>query len=671
MDLKSVMTPDLIWHNRSCIFTEEQLRMKHIIVGTAGHIDHGKTALVKALTGIDADRLKEEQERGITIDIGFADLAIAEVRFGFIDVPGHERFVKNMLAGAHGIDLVMLVVAADESIMPQTREHFDICRLLHVKSGLIALTKSDLVDDDLRELAQAEVADFVRGSFLDEAPIIAVSSRTREGIEELKAALADLAATVESKVTSAVPRLPVDRAFSIKGFGTVVTGTLIAGELKVGDEVEVLPGGVRSHIRNLQVHGLDTEAALAGQRTAVNLQGLNVEQAARGSMLAPAGRLRATSMIDVRLDLLESAARPLAQRARVRLHHGTAEVMARVVILRGEQSGVGEDIENLRYINPGESRLVQLRLEEPIAVLPGDRFIIRSYSPQVTIGGGVIIDALPDKHRIRDRQARARLTRLESADIRERIAILIEMAGARALTAGELAARTGATDGQITRETAELVRAGRAMEVSATPLALISSQACEDLASQVISVLTEYHAREPLALGLSREEVRERIFGDVRPEVFKTLIGRLSGEGKVAAERDTLRLASHRPALSHADTSSKERLESAIKSAGLQAATLDETALRAGISTELARKLYNLLAASGRVLRVGDMVFHVEVIEDLKSRVRGRKAVNPKIDVAVFKEISGGLTRKHAIPLLEYLDRERVTRRVGNEREIL
>jgi selenocysteine-specific elongation factor len=369
--------------------------MKHIIVGTAGHIDHGKTALVKALTGIDADRLKEEQERGITIDIGFADLAIGDIRFGFIDVPGHERFVNNMLAGAHGIDLVMLVVAADESIMPQTREHFDICRLLHVKSGLVALTKSDLVDDELRELAQAEVADFVRGSFLDEAPIIAVSSRTGEGIEELKAALVELAASVEPKATSAVPRLPVDRAFSIRGFGTVVTGTLITGELKVGEEVEVLPGGVRSRIRNLQVHGRDTEVALAGQRTAVNLQGLNIEQVPRGSMLAPAGRLRTSSMIDARLDLLEGAAHPLAQRGRVRLHHGTAEVMARVVILRGEQSASGDEIEDLRYISPGESRLVQLRLEEPIATLPGDRFIIRSYSPQVTIGGGVVIHALP------------------------------------------------------------------------------------------------------------------------------------------------------------------------------------------------------------------------------------------------------------------------------------
>ena len=295
--------------------------MKHIIVGTAGHIDHGKTALVKALTGVDADRLKEEKQRGITIDIGFADLAIAEYRFGFVDVPGHERFVKNMLAGAHGLDLVMLVVAADESVMPQTREHFDICRLLRVKSGLVALTKSDLVDEELLELARGEVEDFVRGSFLESAPIVPVSSRTGAGVEELKSALAELASTIEPKATRAVPRLPIDRSFSIRGFGTVVTGTLIAGELRVGDEVEVLPGGVRTRVRNVQVHGKDTHEALAGQRAAINLQGVNVEQTQRGSALAQAGRLRATSMIDARLDLLETAPRPLVQRARVRLHH--------------------------------------------------------------------------------------------------------------------------------------------------------------------------------------------------------------------------------------------------------------------------------------------------------------------------------------------------------------
>jgi selenocysteine-specific elongation factor len=659
--------------------------MKHIIVGTAGHIDHGKTALVKALTGIDADRLKEEKQRGITIDIGFADLEIGGFQFGFVDVPGHERFVKNMLAGAHGLDLVMLVVAADESVMPQTREHFDICRLLHVKSGLVALTKSDLVDEELLELARAEVEDFVRGSFLEGAPIIAVSSRTGAGIEELKESLADLAERVEPKATSAVPRLPVDRAFSIRGFGTVVTGTLIAGELAVGDELEVLPAAVKARVRNLQVHGHDTQRAFAGQRTAINLQGLNVGEVERGSVLARAGRLRASSMLDARLELLPSASRPLTQRARVRLHHGTAEVMARVVILHGSgfrvrgsglaDGSVNSEPETLNperdYIAPGGSAITQLRLEEPLTALPGDRFIIRSYSPQVTIGGGVIIDALPEKHRIRETAASARLEQLEGAALVERVAIFIEMAGARATTDSEIAARTGATDQQIAGAARELIQTGRVLEVTGAPLVLISGESYRALAARVVEMLAEHHRREPLALGLGREEVRDRVFGRVRPEVFRAVITRLVEEGKIAAEREALRLASHRPALTESDLAAKEALEAAFKGSGLQAGTLEETAAAAGIKTELARKLYNLLAAERRVVRVGDFVFHIDSIDDLKSRVRARKTANPKIDVAVFKEITGGLTRKYAIPLLEYLDRERITRRVGNEREIL
>ncbi|HEX8090037.1 MAG TPA: selenocysteine-specific translation elongation factor [Blastocatellia bacterium] len=664
--------------------------MKHIIVGTAGHIDHGKTALVKALTGIDADRLKEEKQRGITIDIGFADLTVGEYRFGFVDVPGHERFVKNMLAGAHGLDLVMLVVAADESIMPQTREHFDICRLLQVKSGLVALTKSDLVDEELLELAQAEVEDFVSGSFLEGAPIIPVSSRTGGGVEEMKQALVRLAAGIQPKAVSAVLRLPVDRAFSIKGFGTVVTGTLIAGALKSGDEIEVLPAGARTRVRNLQVHGRDTDRAFAGQRTAINLQGVNVEQVERGSVLAPAGRLRATSMVDARLDLLASAPRPLAHRARVRLHHGTVEVMARVVVLSGsEQGGSGYESgstagessvssdSNARtpnsehVIEPGGSAIVQFRLEEPVTALPGDRFIIRSYSPQVTIGGGIIIDALPEKHRLRDRSARARLEHLEKADATQRAAIFIEMAGARGMAAAEIAARTGATDEQMGEFARDLVRAGSVIEISSAPLLLLSTESYRRLSAHMIEVLAEHHRREPLSLGLSREEVRERIFSDVKPEIFRTVVARLAEEGKIAAERESLRLAAHRPALSDADTAAKQALEAALRAAGFQAGTLEETAAKSGIKPEFARKLYNLLAAEGRIVRVGDLVFHADSIEDLKSRVRAQKAVNPKMDVTVFKEITGGLTRKHAIPLLEFLDRERVTRRVGNEREIL
>lgn len=638
--------------------------MKHIIVGTAGHIDHGKTALVKALTGIDADRLKEEKQRGITIDIGFADLAMGDFRFGFVDVPGHERFVKNMLAGAHGLDMVMLVIAADESVMPQTREHFDICRLLHIKSGLVALTKSDMVDEELLELARAEVEDFINASFLEGAPVIAVSSRTGAGIEELKNTLVTLASNIESKTTAAVTRLPIDRAFSIKGFGTVCTGTLISGEIKVGDELEILPAGLKARVRNLQVHGHDADCAFAGQRTAVNLQGINLDQVERGATLAPAGRLQATSMIDARLELLSSAPRPLVQRARVRLHHGTAEVMARIVVLDSGNA-------HRSQVEPGGNRIVQLRLEQPILVLPGDRFIIRSYSPQITIGGGVILDSLPEKHRISDREALARLEHIEQSDAVGRAAILIDMAGARAMTANEMAARTGATDDQIADIARDLIKSGRAFEVSNPPLALISAESYTMLATKVIELLSAHHKREPLSLGVSREEVRERVFGNSRTEVFRAVVSRLVEEGKVAAERDALRIASHRPALTDKDMASKQALEAAFKAAGLQAASLEETASAAGIKADLARKLYNLLAAEGRVQRIGDMVFHVDSIEDLKSRVRARKSVNPKMDVAVFKDITGGLTRKYAIPLLEFLDRERITRRVGNEREIL
>ena len=358
--------------------------MKRIIIGTAGHIDHGKTSLVKALTGVDADRLKEEKERGITIDIGFADLTVGETHFGFVDVPGHERFVKNMLAGAHGIDLVMLVVAADEGVMPQTREHFDICRLLEVKAGLVAITKTDMVEPEFAELVEAEVAEYVAGSFLDGAPILRVSSRTGEGIEALKKALAKLAAGVAERDEEAVARLPIDRVFTIKGFGTVVTGTLIAGRIRTGDELELLPSpGLRTRARSLQVHGRATQEARAGERTAVNIQGVDLDQAVRGQVLAPAGRLWASSMLDVRLRMLASAPRPLRTRSRVHLHHGTAEALARVVLLGRTE------------LAPGETCFAQLRLEAPVLALPADHFILRSFSPTVTIGGGVVVDALP------------------------------------------------------------------------------------------------------------------------------------------------------------------------------------------------------------------------------------------------------------------------------------
>jgi len=631
--------------------------MKNIIVGTAGHIDHGKTALVKALTGIDADRLKEEKQRGITIDIGFADLTIGDLRFGFVDVPGHERFIKNMLAGVHGIDLVMLVVAADESIMPQTREHFDICRLLKVKSGLTVITKADLVDAELLELVKAEVADFIAGSFLEGGPVVAVSSRTGEGIEELKAKLGELASTLAVKGSDTVPRLPVDRAFTIKGFGTIVTGTLISGKLSIGDEVELLPARVRSRIRGLQVHGAEVEVAVAGQRTAVNLQGVDLSQIKRGDVLVPARRFHTSSMIDVRLELLKSA-RPLESRARVRFHHGTSEIMARVILLDQDK------------LMPGDSALAQLRLEAPTLVMPRDRFIIRSYSPQITIGGGLVIDSLPAKHRTYGEEALEHLQQLESADDIEFAAQLVVMAGERGVSEPELVARTGLTDDALSVVIDLLVREERVVKIGNSPFHLISRAAYEKLKNQVIDLLTGFHNQEPLKLGISREEVRERVFAYLPAEVFRAVVALLCNKDVIVAEKDLLRLASHRVTLSEGEERIKKQLADSFESAGLQPITFEEVVSSLGVDEKKARRLFQLLIASNELIPIGELTFHRKNIEELKNVVRKRKEISPVLDVGTFKDLTG-ISRKYAIPLLEYLDRERITRRVGNEREIL
>ena len=639
--------------------------MKRIIVGTAGHIDHGKTALVKALTGVDADRLKEEKERGITIDIGFADLTVGEVHFGFVDVPGHERFVKNMLAGAHGLDLVMLVVAADESVMPQTREHFDICRLLEIKAGLVVITKTDLADEELVQLVEAEVAEFVAGSFLEGAPVLRVSARTGAGIDELKKTLARLASQIGARDAEAVARLPIDRVFTIKGFGTVATGTLISGHIRTGDELEVLPSQQRrARARSLQVHGQATKEARAGERTAVNLQGIELDEVARGQVLAPAGRFTATQMMDVRLQLLASAPRPLRTRSRVRLHLGTAEVLARIVLL-----GVNE-------LSPGNSCFAQLRLESPTLALPGDHFIIRAYSPVVTIGGGVVVDALPLKHRLREgAKVITQLEQLAAADEVERIALLVEMAGEHGMSYAEMAARSGATDATLEQATAALTKNRRVVMAASQPLLLVARQPFEDLARQVRSLLKEFHQRAPLETGLAREELRERIFAHLSPDIFRAIIAQLIERGEVVAEKDLLRLATHRIELSAEEKAAKDHLAELYRRAALQPITLEEALAQAmpqyGIDAQRAQRFAHMLINSGELVRIADLIFHRQALDELRGTLQRFKAEHgPRIDVGAFKDLTG-ISRKYAIPLLEYLDRQRVTRRVGDAREIL
>ncbi len=639
--------------------------MKRIIVGTAGHIDHGKTSLVKALTGVNPDRWKEEQERGITIDIGFADLTVADVHLGFVDVPGHERFVKNMLAGAHGIDLVMLVVAADESVMPQTREHFDICRLLEVKSGLVVITKSDLVDEEFLQLVEAETAEFVAGSFLEGAPVLRVSSRTGSGIDELKQTLAKLAAKAQERDDRAVARLPIDRVFTIKGFGTVVTGTLIAGQIRAGDELELLPSANRrARARSLQVHGQATQEAHAGERTAINLQGLEVAEIERGQALASAGRLQASSMLDVRLHLLGSAPRPLRSRSRVHLHVGTAEVLARVVLLGQPE------------LTAGSSCFAQLRLESPTLALPGDHFIIRSYSPTITIGGGKIVDAQPHKHRLREgAQIVAQLEKLSAADEAERIALLVEMAGERGMNYAEIAARSGSPDDVIKRAAGAMAKSRRVVAASNNPLLLVARAAFEDLAKQVRTLLKAFHSRSPLESGMGREEMREKIFAHLPPEIFRAVIAHLTERNEVVAEKDLLRLGSHRVALSAEEQAAKDRLVELFARAALQPMSLEEAIAMAGpqfgIDANRAQRFAQMLINSGELIRVADLVFHRSALDGLRETLQKFKAERgPKLDVGAFKDLTG-VSRKYAIPLLEYLDRQRVTRRVGDAREIL
>ncbi|MGH9841059.1 MAG: selenocysteine-specific translation elongation factor, partial [Blastocatellia bacterium] len=491
------------------------------------------------------------------------------------------------------------------------------------------------------------------------------SSRTGEGTEELKKTLAKLAAKVTERDEQAVARLPIDRVFTIKGFGTVVTGTLIAGKINSGDELELLPSvDRRMKARGLQVYGKTTPAARAGERTAVNLQGIDLDEVSRGQVIAPAGRLRASSMLDVRLHLLKSAPRPLRSRSRVHLHLGTAEVLARVVLL-----GQNE-------LAAGASCYAQLRLESPLLAIPGDHFIIRGYSPTVTIGGGVIVDALPRKHRLRDGAAAAsQLERLAAADETERIALLVEMAGEQGMTQAAVAARSGATDETIKRAAENAIKSRRAVVANQTPLLLLARPAFEELAKRVRALLKEFHGRSPLEAGMGREEIREKVFAHLPPEIFRAVVAQLTERNEVVAEKDLLRLATHRVALTAEEQAAKDHLAEVYARAALQPISMEEAIAEAGpqfgIDAGRAQRFAQMLISSGELVRVSDLIFHRSVLDGLKNTLQQFKAENgAKIDVGAFKDLTG-VSRKYAIPLLEYLDRQRVTRRVGDAREIL
>jgi selenocysteine-specific elongation factor len=634
--------------------------MRSIIIGTAGHIDHGKSALVAALTGKDPDRLPEEKRRGITIDLGFADLQLDEVRVGFVDVPGHERFIKNMLAGAHGIDAVALVIAADEGVMPQTREHFDICRLLGIKSGIIVITKTDLVEPELAQLVRDEALELVEGSFMERAPVLSVSARTGAGLESLKQALHDL--SIPERSSDFLPRLPVDRVFTMKGFGAVVTGTLVSGQINEGDELQLLPGTKRVRARGLQVHGQPVAAASAGNRTAVNLGGVDVNSIERGMVLAPPGKFRSSQVIDVLVNVLPDSPRTLRSRARIRLHAHAAEILGRVRVL--DESGV---------IEPGEDGFAQLRLEAPIVAVCGDRFILRSYSPSQTIAGGEVVDPFATRHRGKEFGAvRERLEKLTKSD--QRVTTFVESAAEAGLRREDLTERTAWTDQALAVAVGHSLKSGELIDCGGV---FLSTTIFARLAASVEDELKRHHTREPLSRGLPRETLRERVFTHAPPEVFRTVLDQLVLQGSLSVDKDLVRLRAHTLTVSEEEATLRDAFALVYREARFEPPSVDEAMIKLGIGKSQlshARKVLQLLIDSGELVRIqADLVFNRMALEELKVMVRkygDEHEPGRLIDISTFKSLSG-LSRKYAIPLLEHFDRERITRRAGDSRVIL
>ena len=645
---------------------------RHVVIGTAGHIDHGKSALVRALTGTDPDRLKEERERGITIDLGFAHLQTDDATMAFVDVPGHERFVKNMLAGASGVDAVLLVIAADESVMPQTREHFDICRLLGVSVGVVALTKTDLVDDDTVELVKLETAELVAGSFLENAPVVPVSARSGSGLEEVRQALSGVTDAAASRRSGGAVRLPIDRAFSVKGFGTVVTGTLVSGQLWVDDACAILPTPRAVKVRGLQVHGSSNSTAVAGQRVAVNLTGVDVSEIRRGDTLVTADAFEETARLDAVVELLGSARR-LRHGARVRFHQGTAEILGRVALGPGLDE-LADVSEVLGELPPGGRAFGRLRLEHHAVLTRGDRFILRAYSPPLTIAGGRVLDPHPPSVGIRTAAARARLEPLASDpttpvtnDDRAARALVAE-AGILGLPVAKLVTRLGVAPEDAVTVSERLVSTGDVRRVGAL---LVREDTLADVGERLCDLVGEVHAENPLSEGLPREEARERLFKFAPPAVFEVVVDGLVAAGTLRST-EYLALTAHEARLSPEEERVADRIQALLAGAGLRPPAVTTLGGEIGADPTVMDRILKLLVRQSKVVRVGALVFDSAALATLRSDLQQLRSSEAPvaIDVATFNE-RYGITRKFAIPLLEYLDRERVTRRMGQRRVLL
>jgi len=635
--------------------------MKHIIVGTAGHIDHGKTTLIRALTGRNTDRLKEEQKRGISIELGFTYFDLpSNKRVGIVDVPGHEKFIKNMLAGVVGIDIVLLVVAADEGVMPQTVEHLHIMDLMGIKKGFIVLTKTDLVDEEWIELVKEDVKKEVKGTFLENSPIVPVSSTKQRGIQEVINLIDELSTKIEDIDVDDTPRLPVDRVFSIQGFGTIVTGTLLSGAFKVGDEVQIFPGDILGRIRSLQVHGEDTQVAYAGQRVAINIAGVKKEEIERGDVIAPKGSMKETSMIDVKVKMLNNIEHVIENRARLRLYIGTKEVLCRIVILDKEE------------LNPGDEAFAQLRLEEKIVAKRDDKFILRFYSPMYTIGGGKILEPNPNKKKRFDPKAIAELEIKEkgaSEDIIERI-ILDESKKFPSIK--EISTSTAMLEDKVKKDVEKLVSQEKVVLFNLTKdFHVIHRDYFDKVTDEIVKYLDSYHKKYPLRIGVLKEEVRSRFLSSAKPLVGEKFLDLLREKGLIEQHRDKISLKDFKVEFNDLQYKIKESIISIFKANGFIPPKREEIIEASAADYNEGEEVFNSLLDKGEIVKLNEEVYmHRDDYEKAVHLLKDHINKNGHITVAEYRDLLN-TNRKVALALLEYFDMIKLTRREGNQRKLM
>jgi len=633
--------------------------LKQIILGTAGHIDHGKTSLIKTVTGINTDRLKEEKQRGITIELGFASLDLPSGNhIGIVDVPGHEKFVKNMVAGATGIDIVAMVIAADEGVMPQTREHLEICSLLGIQHGFVVLTKIDLVDEEWLELVMDDIRGFLQGTFLEDAPYVHVSSITGKGIPEFTDTLDKISSGIPRHPPSGLFRLPADRVFTMKGFGTVITGTLASGQVNVGDTIMIYPSRVTSKVRGLQVHNMSVNSAEAGMRTAINFQGLEKSSINRGDVVSSPNAQKTSYMVDVPLKFLDSNKKPVKNRTRVRFHTGTSEILGNLVLLENEE------------LAPGEKTVAQLRLDTPVATVKDDRFVIRSYSPVRTIGGGHIINPVPRKHKGLKPQVIKGLKNLLDNTPEDAISYHVDEAGYQGVTHSELKIMTNVPDKQLHNTLSGLLSNKTIISVDREKKIYVHKNSFEKIQRKIIEALSLYHETNPLKTGMSKEELRSKFFYIPGSKLFNLVLNRMIKADKIASDENIVKLTSHSVSLEIDQAEIKDKILDIYRQAELAPPYFKEIAKTLDIEASRAKDVLMLLVDEGMIIKAKeDLYFENQAIKSLKKRLVEFLEANGEITTPQFKDMTG-VSRKYVIPLIEYFDAKNITIRIGDIRQL-